>query len=192
MDFVKRGTAWVWMAAGMWLLQCAPALADTPPSGSAPERAAYGPNFDWIGHTRQTLDELKVKLNLAAGQAAAWDAWSAGVLKDAQQQLEQKKPWLEEKPHAAKRAAEETTPERMAREIERLRAQSTWMQEHLVQLEAALTRTKTFYDGLDRNQKTIFDLYWHEVHHRAAGHDHGLGTHEWHGEEQGAPGKGGN
>jgi len=59
----------------------------------------------------------------------------------------------------------------MARGIERLRADTKWMQGHLVELEAAQARTKAFYGELDANQRTIFDLFWHEVHHRASGHD---------------------
>jgi len=167
----------VLLAAGAILLHSVPALADeaaSPPSGRMPSTSR---NFDWIQHTQHTLDELKGKLNLAPGQMAAWDAWSGGVLKDAHQQVEQKKPWLEEKEPEAQAADDGTTPERMARGIERLRAQTNWMQEHLARLEAAQVRTKAFYDKLDTNQKTIFDLYWHEVHHRAIGHGYGWGMH---------------
>jgi len=146
-----------------------------PPLGSA---AARERGFDWIEHTQHTLDELKAKLNLTSGQTAAWDSWAGGVLKDARQQLEQKKSALEQKKLGEKSPDDVTTPERMARGIEHLRAQTKWMEEHLTQLEAAQIRTKNFYDALDKNQKTIFDLYWHEVHHRAAGHDGAGGMHE--------------
>jgi hypothetical protein len=117
------------------------------------------------------VDELKGKLNLGPEQTAAWDTWSAGVTKDAQRQFEQKKSWLEEKGVRGKPTTDGTTPERMARGIERLRAEAKWMQEQLVQLEAAQVRTKTFYNTLATNQRTIFDLFWHEVHHRVSGHD---------------------
>jgi len=166
----------VLLAAGAILLQSAPVLADEvapPPPGGMPGSSR---NFDWIQHTQYTLDELKGKLNLAPGQMAAWDAWSGGVMKDAHQ-VEQKKPWHEEKEREAQAAGDGTTPERMARGIERLRVQTNWMQEHLARLEAAQVRTKAFYDKLDTNQKTIFDLYWHEVHHRAVGHGDGWGMH---------------
>jgi len=75
----------------------------------------------------------------------------------------------------AKSGADGTTPERMAHGIERLRAETKWMQEHLAQLEAALGRTNAFYNTLGTNQKTIFDLFWHKVYHRASGHDGGRG-----------------
>jgi len=164
-------------AVGVFAMQAVPVLADetVPPAyAGMPER---GGGFDWVEHTQYTLEELKAKLNLAPTQAAAWDAWSAGVMKDAHQQLEQKKDWMEENPRAGPPAGD-TTPERMARGIERLRAQTKWMQEHLVELEAAQARTKTFYNALDTNQKTIFDLFWHEMHHRVAGHDDGWGMQE--------------
>jgi len=161
--------------AGACALPVAPVLAE-PPGTQAPARMMRGPaqDFDWIEHTQSTLDELKVKLNLAPGQAAAWDAWSGGVLKDARKQLEQRKKLGDQRP-AEDRAPprEETTPESMARGIARLRTHTAWMQEHLAELEAAQVRTKTFYDALDTNQKTIFDLFWHEMHHRSVGHDEG-------------------
>lgn len=50
-----------------------------------------------------------------------------------------------------------------------LRAETTWMQAHLVQLEAAQVHTKTFYDVWDSNQKTIFDLFWHVMYRRVSG-----------------------
>jgi len=168
----------VLVGAGALLLQCVPVFADEASPAPAGGMPGHSRNFDWIQHTQRTLDELKGKLNLAPGQVAAWDTWSSGVLKDARQQLDQKKSWLEEKEGAAKSPADGTTPDRMARGIERLRAETNWMQEHLAQLEAAQVRTKAFYDKLDTNQKTIFDLFWHEVHHRAAGHDDGWGMHE--------------
>jgi hypothetical protein len=169
---------WAYVAAGILLLQAVPAVADEPAPAPSGEAAGHGGSFDWVAHTQRTLDELKAKLNLTPGQAAAWDTWAAGVVKDAHHQLETKKPWLEEKAHPMKAPVDETTPERMARGIERLRAQTSWMQDHLVQLEAAQARTKVFYNSLDKNQRTIFDLFWHEMHHRMSGHDHGWGMHE--------------
>jgi hypothetical protein len=132
-------------------------------------------DFDWLRHTRQTLDELHAKLNLGSEQASAWNDWSEGVLRDAHQQLAQKTTLREAEADAAKSPAMRTTPELMARGIAQLRAQSTWLQEHLVELEAAQLRTKTFYGALDTNQRTIFDLFWHEMHHRTSGHDEAQG-----------------
>jgi hypothetical protein len=167
----------VLVAAGAFLLQSVPVFADEglpPPPGGMAE---HGRNFNWAQHTQRSLDELKGKLNLAPEQMAAWDTWSRGVIKDARQQLEQKKSEHEEKAGKAK-PADDTTPERMARGIEHLRAETNWMQEHLVQLEAAQVRTKAFYNTLNTNQKTIFDLFWHELYHRVSGHDDGYGMHE--------------
>jgi hypothetical protein len=135
-------------------------------------------SFDWIQHTQQTLDELKVKLNLSAEQIPAWDAWSRGVLKDAQQQIDRQKVESEKAYNAEKSMADATTPDQMAAGIVRLRAETTWMQEHLAHLEAAQVRTKAFYTALSVNQRTIFDLFWHEMHHKVAGHDGDLGMHE--------------
>ena len=166
--------------AGTLLLLCGPVLADegmSMPSCCTPED---GHGFDWIQHTRHTLTELKGKLNLAAEQSPAWETWSGGVIKDAHQQLESRKDLREEKDSGARAQADATTPEQMARGIQRLHAQIDWMQQHLVQLEAAQARTGAFYDTLDINQRTIFDLFWHEMYHRAAGHDDG-GADEGHG-----------
>jgi len=157
------------LAAGALALSCIPGLADEAAPPAPEPMSGHGRSFDWIRHTQHTLDELKVKLNLAPAQLAAWDAWSGGVMKDAHAQLEKRKPWLEEGGPGGKPMAEVTTPERMAQGIERLRAETAWMQEHLAQLEAAQARTKTFYDALDTNQKTIFDLFWHEIDHRLGG-----------------------
>jgi hypothetical protein len=159
------------VAAGALLLQSAPVLADkAPPPVGAPGNSR---NFDWVQHTQRTIDELKGKLNLAPGQMAAWGTWSGGVMNDARQQIERMKAW-HEKVGEEKPSFDVTTPERMARGIERLRAETSEMQEHLVRLEAAQVRTKVFYDKLDTNQKTIFDLYWHKVHHRDVGYGHGM------------------
>ncbi len=128
--------------------------------------------FDWILHTRQTLEELKGTLNLTSGQVAAWDIWSDGIIKDGQQQLARKDN-RRKASIAAKDSSGGTTPERMAQGIEHLRIETAWMQEHLTQLEAAQVRTSTFYEALDINQKTIFDLFWHEMYHRVSGHDLG-------------------
>lgn len=166
------------LAAGAALPCMAALAADPAPPSTAPEAGettmAHGHRIDWIEHTRQTLDELKAKLNLTPAQAQAWETWSAGAMKDAHAQYEQRKTWLEERNE--KEAQDGTTPQRMARGIERLRAETNWMEQHLTQLEGAQVRTQVFYDALDTNQKTIFDLFWREVFHRAGERD-GLGMH---------------
>lgn len=146
--------------------QAADPKPDAPPMPMMQERG-----FDWVGHTQKTLDELMPKLNLAPGQMGAWQTWSSGVLNDARRHAEQRRAM--EQQEGAPPPPDLSTPEQMQRGIERLRTRLGWMQQHLTQLEAAQARTRTFYDALDANQKTIFDLYWHEMFHRMAGHDGG-------------------
>ncbi len=129
--------------------------------------------FDWIKHTQVTLDELKTKLNLNPTQIPAWDTWTAGVVGDAHNQLLMH---ADDCHHGMRHHSawiNESTPDQMTHGIACLRAEMTRMQEHLVQLEAAQVRTKIFYDTLGPNQKTIFDLFWHEMYHRASGHHGG-------------------
>jgi len=149
----------------------ASAIEELPPMpGTGME---LGQHFDWMMHTQRTLGELKEKLNLAPAQLAGWNTWSQGVLDDGKQQLALKKSEHEQKLLESKAASSETTPEKMARGIERLKSETAWMQQHLMQLEAAQLRTSVFYGTLDTNQRTIFDLFWHELYHRISGHDQG-------------------
>ena len=130
------------------------------------QAASYEQGMDWVQHTRLTLDRLKSKLVLSATQNGAWDSWSRGVLADARMQTEQKNSMREERETKGRSMEDETTPERMARGIARLREENSWMQKHLTQLEAAHARTTTFYNSLSANQKTIFDMFWREMHHK--------------------------
>lgn len=166
------------VAVGALLLQAAPVFADEGSSVKSGGMETMNRHFDWVQHTQRGLDELKHKLNLAPEQIGAWDTWSHGVVDDARQQLEQRKFQHEEKGPKAKPMADETTPERMADGIAHLRTETKWMQEHLVRLEAAQARTAAFYNTLSVNQKTIFDLFWKEMHHRVSGHGDGMGMHE--------------
>ncbi len=138
---------------------------------SAAPGYGQGSDVDWIRHTQASLDELRRKLSLDPAQAPAWAAWSDGVLKDAHHQLERKHAVTAHVPTEVRTTGDLSTPGQMARGIQRLRAQTDWMQRHLADLEAAQQRTRIFYDALDDKQQTIFDLYWHEMHHRVSGHD---------------------
>lgn len=131
----------------------------------------HASNFDWVKHTQQTLEELKGKLSLKPEQMPAWETWAAGVIADANQQVENDNPAATDKASARQALKDETTPQRMAKGIERLRTQTSWMQAQLVRLDAAQARTQTFYDALDAQQKTIFDLFWTVMHHRIADQD---------------------
>ena len=156
------------LLAGCWLaLTATAAFGQATPAAAGKDATVRAPDFDWIGHTESTLAELKAKLKLEPGQMHAWDAWSDGVIKDAQKQLSGKSPPEDMRDQQA--GSDDTTPAQMARGIAHLRAHTQWMQEHLVDLEAALARTSAFYDVLDAKQKTIFDLYWHEFRYRVGG-----------------------
>ena len=154
------------------LLHGFPVYAAEPAPGSPDRPAGHTRAPGWIEHTQHTLDELKLKLNLAPGQVSAWEVWSSGVLKDAREQLEPGHGSADAKTGMEKHQ-DASTPEQMSRGIERLREEIAWKQGHLVKLEAAQARTQAFYDKLETNQKTIFDLFWHEVYHRMSGHDGG-------------------
>jgi hypothetical protein len=174
MKFSNAFQACFLLGASLLMLQGVPAVAadDPPAANAAGDGLAAG--FDWIRHTQVTLDELKGKLSLAPAQTAAWETWSGGVMQDARQRAGQRKALGMEEDRQG-RSAELTTPEQMARGIERMRSQVKRMQERLAQLELAQARTETFYDALDAKQKTIFDLFWHEMFHRVAGHDGDMG-----------------
>ena len=161
------------IAASVLLLPSTGAFANPamPGLGLGPGQGGmfrHASNFDWVKHTQQTLEELKGKLSLKPEQMPAWETWAAGVIADANQQVEKGNAAATDKASARQALKDETTPQRMAKGIERLRTQTSWMQAQLVRLDAAQARTQTFYDALDAQQKTIFDLFWTVMHHRIA------------------------
>ena len=164
------------IAASVLLLPSTGAFANPamPGLGLGPGQGGmfrHASNFDWVKHTQQTLEELKGKLSLKPEQMPAWETWAAGVIADANQQVEKGNAAATDKASARQALKDETTPQRMAKGIERLRTQTSWMQAQLVRLDAAQARTQTFYDALDAQQKTIFDLFWTVMHHRIADRD---------------------
>lgn len=164
------------IAASVLLLPSTGAFANPamPGLGLGPGQGGmfrHASNFDWVKHTQQTLEELKGKLSLKPEQMPAWETWAAGVIADANQQVEKGNAAAADKASARQALKDETTPQRMAKGIERLRTQTSWMQAQLVRLDAAQARTQTFYDALDAQQKTIFDLFWTVMHHRIADQD---------------------
>lgn len=164
------------IAASVLLLPSTGAFANPamPGLGLGPGQGGmfrHASNFDWVKHTQQTLEELKGKLSLKPEQMPAWETWAAGVIADANQQVENDNPAATDKASARQALKDETTPQRMAKGIERLRTQTSWMQAQLARLDAAQARTQTFYDALDAQQKTIFDLFWTVMHHRIADQD---------------------
>jgi hypothetical protein len=173
------------VVAAIVLLQAGSAFGQDKVGAPAASGPSSAHRFDWLEHTRRTLAELESKLNLAPAQHAPWEEWSAGVLKDAHTQLNAHRDGGEGGRTEAVHSEEQTTPQQMATGVARLRIQINAMQSHLAELEAAQLRTQAFYDKLDTNQKTIFDLFWHEMYHRAAGHDEGWGIDD---HEEFAPG----
>ncbi|WP_448126073.1 Spy/CpxP family protein refolding chaperone [Pseudomonas veronii] len=162
------------IAASVLLLPSTGAFANPAMPGLGPGQGGmfrHASNFDWVKHTQQTLEELKGKLSLKPEQMPAWETWAAGVIADANQQVENDNPAATDKASARQALKDETTPQRMAKGIERLRTQTSWMQAQLARLDAAQARTQTFYDALDAQQKTIFDLFWTVMHHRIADQD---------------------
>lgn len=155
----------------LMLLICSVPLSSMAAAGATmPSQRGMGQaQFDWVKHTQVTLDELKAKLNLTPAQGSAWSAWSAGVLGDAHRQFGARTEECHRTMRHSNGWVSESTPDQMTRGIACLRAETTWMQAHLAQFEAAQVRTKTFYDVLDSNQKTIFDLFWHVMYHRVSG-----------------------
>ncbi len=165
----------VLVVAGMLLHQFVFAMANdclTFPMGNSQGQTHITDKMQQVLHG---LDELKAKLNLATGQNEAWNAWSAGVNENARHQFERMEAWHEKHKALPQPTIEDTTPERMARRIEHLRARTAFMQENLARLEAAQARTKIFYDQLDINQKTIFDLYMQQMREKFGHYGHHCG-----------------
>ena len=98
------------------------------------------------------LAAFKQKLNLSAGQEAAWNNYMAAL-----------KPAGMKRPDHAE-LAKLTTPER----IDRMRALRA---ERLAEMDKRGEATKTFYASLTPDQKKVFDA---ETAHRGR---HGLGRH---------------
>jgi hypothetical protein len=184
---------WMFLVAGSTLLLQAGVLlaADAPPPspGSSQEAwtGAARPPINWAQHTQRMLDELKTKLNLSGSQKEAWDVWSSAVLSNARSQSEKINHWREAHMKQGFMGdpahAHLSTPDRMAHGLEHMRMEIKRMQDHVALLEAAQASTKTFYDALDTNQKTIFDLYWQQSYQEGwGGHEgwegHGMMGHE--------------
>jgi hypothetical protein len=120
------------------------------------------------------LSHLKEKLNLESSQQVKWNAWSSKVLIEVKvrhaQMQDREKMWLQQE------NKEMTTPEKQDQQIQKVSEHIAMMQDHLGKLRDSKSSTLDFYSSLDKNQKTIFDLYWGSVNsrHRWVG---GLGHH---------------
>ncbi|OIQ99010.1 hypothetical protein GALL_189220 [mine drainage metagenome] len=147
---MKSSIASVLLAAA--IIVAAPSFADA--AAARPETNARAGHFqfrgkDLVARTTRRLGDLGKKLDIKPAQQAAWQTYSAAIIAQARVQKHQ---W--EQMRLSRRASREplTTPERMAKIADRLRQAS----ERMSQLAS---ETKTFYDQLGPEQKTIFDLY---------------------------------
>jgi periplasmic protein CpxP/Spy len=102
------------------------------------------------------LDTLAQKLNLQPSQQDAWHTFSASMIKRAQEfaQARQARRCGHESP-----AKDVSTPERLDKLAARMRVRAD-------RLAALASDTRTFYDQLSQDQKTIFDLLTKKLMHR--------------------------
>ncbi len=180
------------VAAAALSLQGLPAhAADTatppPPPAAMQEGWSGYSEVNWVDHTQRMLADLKTKLNLSGDQQAAWNTWSSGVVDNVRAQTEKIRAWHDAHaklgPMSDPAHAHLTTPERMSQGLEHMKTEIKRMQDHVALLELALNHTKTFYETLNPDQKTIFDLYWQQsyqggwIGHSTMEHD---STHDGH------------
>lgn len=122
----------------------------------------------WLARNKSMLNNLKPKLNLQPDQKKAWDSWSGAITDVAKAQLknitELHQKHMEVGGLDAADKSKLTTPQRMSRGIEHLQIEIKKLQAHIDQLQLAQSSTQQFYDALDTNQKTIFDLYWQKTY----------------------------
>ncbi|HEY8024461.1 MAG TPA: hypothetical protein VIF60_07845 [Burkholderiaceae bacterium] len=165
----------VLMVAGALLLRTVPVMANEGLPVSVEMVARHDRQIDQAIHTQRTLNEMKNRLGLAPSQIAVWVAWSQGVLADGRWQVEYRNNASAQRTIDEGVLANETTPQKMARGVERLKFESAQMQEHLAQLEAAHARTGALYEILDADQRTTFDLFWYAQNHGAPDGEQGGG-----------------
>ena len=167
--------------AGLMLMGSVVAWADgggaasvpPPPLGTtAPAKTSHATNDPWIQHTEGMLEDMKLRLNLSEGQQAAWKVWSGDVLTITREQTERVDHWRNEhdkRSMAQARTLEGhhhlTTPERMTHGLEHMQLEVQRLQDHVALLQKLQATTQVFYDKLDTDQKTIFDLYWQQAYH---------------------------
>ncbi|MDY7548083.1 Spy/CpxP family protein refolding chaperone [Glaciimonas sp. Gout2] len=104
---------------------------------------------DAVPATQKRLTELKQKLNLKSSQQTAWDTFSSGLAAQATLRAQSK-----EKMKSALGPDYEnlSTPEKMEKMVIMMRSNADF-------LSKTASITRTFYDGLSTEQKTIFDLF---------------------------------
>ena len=120
--------------------------------------------------TQNKLNRLKEKLNLEASQQAKWNDWSAKVLSDVKLRKSEMQENMQRWSKNRDVPQDLTTPEKLDLQIKNLTEHINMMQNHLAKLKESKSNTIDFYASLNKNQKTIFDLYWDKANaHRHMG-----------------------
>lgn len=125
---------------------------DTHTAHPATQGSAEGQHSqskDPVAATQKRLAELKQKLNLKPSQQAAWEKFSNAMTAQAKAQAQSREKM---KDTLGRDYENMSTPEKMEKMAAMMRA-------HADSLSKTASDTKTFYDGLSAEQKTIFDLF---------------------------------
>ena len=149
----------------------------TSSSDRLPQKLTWSDNQRGDGNSplqaRHMLVLLQLKLNLAPGQIAAWDVWSAGMIAECQRQFERASGADNVSLKGVSPPRQTTTPERMAHEINHLRTQVASLEVQLDELESSRIRTNVFYNTLNVDQKNAFDAFWNDSLSIYSGRDPG-------------------
>ena len=127
----------------------AASYAAAPATQSTINSANASQQHDPVPATQKRLAELKQKLNLKPAQQPAWDTFSRDLAAQAASRAQSK-----EKMKGALGPDYQNlpTPEKMEKMVIMMRSNADF-------LSKTASITKTFYDGLSTEQKTIFDLF---------------------------------
>lgn len=136
---------------------------ETHPAARGGAEAPYSHSKDPIVATQKRLAELKQKLNLKPTQQTAWETFSNALITQAKAHMQSR----EKMQGAFGRDHEDMpTPEKMEKMAAMMRANAD-------SLSKTASDTKTFYDVLSIEQKTIFDLFSKNAwNNRMMGHMH--------------------
>jgi ribosomal protein S15P/S13E len=120
--------------------------------------------------TQNKLNRLKEKLNLEASQQSKWNDWSAKVMSEVKLRKSEMQENMQKWSKNNDVPQDLTTPEKLDLQIKNLTDHINMMQSHLNRLKESKANTLDFYASLNKNQKTIFDLYWDKANvHRHIG-----------------------
>ena len=165
MNLFKKHYISIAILSASSMLLLGSASADT---GNMPSAKSHEQHINIVHMVEVRLQNLKSKLNLESSQNDAWNAWSTEVISDVKKQHEEDqklaRDWTDNVSDNV------STPDKLAHQEEHLRHHIARMQNQLLCIEAARKNTTTFYAVLNKNQQTIFDLFWQEdtFHHHPA------------------------